>query len=86
MLEILFSAQENLKQVEKFEKHGQEEEVWVIMVEDKEIAVHFLEHVPDMALDFPFELDKFQKEAIYHIGTRFKNGFRSQCSIFICDG
>lgn len=65
--EILFSAQENLKQAEKVEKDGLEEEVWAIMVEDEEIAGHFSEHVPDMALDFPFELDKFQKEAIYYI-------------------
>lgn len=65
--EILFSAQENLKKAEKVEKDGHEEEVWAVMVEDEEIAGHFSEHVPDMALDFPFELDKFQKEAIYYI-------------------
>lgn len=32
-----------------------------------EIANNFSELVPDMALDFPFELDKFQKEAIYYL-------------------
>ncbi|CAI0475515.1 unnamed protein product [Linum tenue] len=31
------------------------------------IAKHFYELVPDMALNFPFELDAFQKEAIYFL-------------------
>lgn len=31
------------------------------------ISRHFYELIPDMALDFPFELDAFQKEAIYYL-------------------
>lgn len=31
------------------------------------IAEHFYQLVPDMALSFPFELDAFQKEAIYYL-------------------
>ncbi|KAJ4849927.1 Antiviral helicase ski2 [Turnera subulata] len=33
----------------------------------EEIAEHFSELVPDMALKFPFELDTFQKQAIYYL-------------------
>lgn len=28
---------------------------------------HFHELVPKMALEFPFDLDQFQKEAVYHL-------------------
>ena len=31
--------------------------------------MNFDELVPDMAFKYPFELDNFQKEAIYHLGT-----------------
>eukprot|EP01018_Ginkgo_biloba_P036534 Gb_37921 [translate_table: standard] len=37
------------------------------MGEDETIEGRFSELVPDMALDFPFELDNFQKVAIYHL-------------------
>lgn len=33
----------------------------------KDISANFYQLVPDMALDFPFELDEFQKEAIYYL-------------------
>ncbi|KAL5983261.1 hypothetical protein ACLOJK_017345 [Asimina triloba] len=50
--------------------HGAEnKEGWVTSVNSKRIADHFYELVPDMALEFPFELDTFQKEvvAIYYL-------------------
>ncbi|XP_022948677.1 DExH-box ATP-dependent RNA helicase DExH11 isoform X5 [Cucurbita moschata] len=49
--------------------HGREQkkEAWVVVGGREEISLHFHELVPDMALDFPFELDTFQKEAIYHL-------------------
>ncbi|XP_023525002.1 DExH-box ATP-dependent RNA helicase DExH11 isoform X2 [Cucurbita pepo subsp. pepo] len=43
------------------------EQAWVVVGGREEISLHFHELVPDMALDFPFELDTFQKEAIYHL-------------------
>lgn len=45
----------------------QEGEAWALTGGSEEIANHFYELVPNMALDFPFELDKFQKEAIYYL-------------------
>lgn len=45
----------------------QQPEVWAVRADNDGIADHFHELVPDMALDFPFELDKFQKEAIYYL-------------------
>lgn len=45
----------------------QKKEAWVVVGGREEISLHFHELVPDMALDFPFELDTFQKEAIYHL-------------------
>lgn len=44
-----------------------EGEAWALTGSSEEIAGHFHELVPEMALDFPFELDKFQKEAIYYL-------------------
>uniref|UniRef100_A0A1D1YRD5 Helicase SKI2W n=1 Tax=Anthurium amnicola TaxID=1678845 RepID=A0A1D1YRD5_9ARAE len=40
---------------------------WALTCGSEGIAHHFYELVPDMALDFPFELDNFQKEAIYYL-------------------
>lgn len=37
-------------------------QAWAISGGDEGIGHHFHELVPDMALDFPFELDTFQKE------------------------
>lgn len=45
----------------------QQKEVWALSGGSEEIAERFYELVPDMALNFPFELDPFQKEAIYHL-------------------
>ncbi|KAL6967625.1 Antiviral helicase ski2 [Sarracenia purpurea var. burkii] len=45
----------------------QRKEAWAISGDGDGIAEHFHELVPDMALEFPFELDKFQKEAIYYL-------------------
>ncbi|KAJ9552373.1 hypothetical protein OSB04_016418 [Centaurea solstitialis] len=41
--------------------------VWAVTGGSDGIADRFDELVPDMALDFPFELDAFQKEAIYYL-------------------
>ncbi|GAB2263267.1 hypothetical protein Droror1_Dr00004264 [Drosera rotundifolia] len=54
------------------EKHDhlgeqQKKESWAVSGGGKDIAENFHELVPDMALEFPFELDSFQKEAIYHL-------------------
>ncbi|TQD93972.1 hypothetical protein C1H46_020397 [Malus baccata] len=40
---------------------------WAISGGTEYIAENFHDLVPDKALDFPFELDKFQKEAIYYL-------------------
>lgn len=40
---------------------------WAHMVDIKREIPNFQELVPDMAREWPFELDTFQKEAIYHI-------------------
>lgn len=40
---------------------------WAHMVDIKREIPNFRELVPDMAREWPFELDTFQKEAIYHL-------------------
>ncbi|KAK3311572.1 NUC185 domain-containing protein [Chaetomium strumarium] len=40
---------------------------WAHMVDIKRDIPNFRELVPDMAREWPFELDTFQKEAIYHL-------------------
>ncbi|KAG7949566.1 hypothetical protein I3843_13G069100 [Carya illinoinensis] len=45
----------------------QRQEAWAIVGGSEGIAERFYELVPDMALEFPFKLDKFQKEAIYYL-------------------
>ncbi|KAK4124743.1 antiviral helicase [Parathielavia appendiculata] len=40
---------------------------WAHMVDIKREMPNFRELVPDMAREWPFELDTFQKEAIYHL-------------------
>ncbi|RDY00043.1 DExH-box ATP-dependent RNA helicase DExH11, partial [Mucuna pruriens] len=42
-------------------------EVWAMHETSEQIVDCFHELVPDMALEFPFELDAFQKEAIYYL-------------------
>ncbi|XP_073149215.1 DExH-box ATP-dependent RNA helicase DExH11 isoform X2 [Henckelia pumila] len=45
----------------------QSKEAWALLGGSEEIVERFEELVPDMALKFPFELDSFQKEAIYYL-------------------
>lgn len=40
---------------------------WAVLDRMENIALDFRELVPDMAIEYPFELDDFQKEAIYHL-------------------
>ena len=40
---------------------------WAHMVDVNRDITNFRELVPDMARDWPFELDTFQKEAVYHL-------------------
>ena len=40
---------------------------WAHMVDVKRDITNFRELVPDMAKEWPFELDIFQKEAVYHL-------------------
>ncbi len=42
---------------------------WAHMVDINRGITNFHELVPDMAKDWPFELDTFQKEAVYHLET-----------------
>ncbi|KAL3685939.1 hypothetical protein R1sor_003961 [Riccia sorocarpa] len=59
--EILSSLQPEEK------KEAKKGEVWAVMESIPGIAEKFSELVPDMAMTFPFELDAFQKEAVYHL-------------------
>lgn len=45
----------------------QQKESWAVRGGNESIADRFHELVPDLALEFPFELDTFQKEAIYYL-------------------
>ncbi|QCD78043.1 antiviral helicase SKI2 [Vigna unguiculata] len=45
----------------------QKKEAWAMHESSDRIVECFHELVPDMALEFPFELDAFQKEAIYYL-------------------
>ncbi|KAL8092228.1 DExH-box ATP-dependent RNA helicase DExH11 [Apium graveolens] len=45
----------------------QQKEAWAVSGGSESIAAHFHDLIPDKALDFPFELDAFQKEAIYYL-------------------
>lgn len=40
---------------------------WAHMVDIRKDMTNFRELVPDMAREWPFELDTFQKEAVYHL-------------------
>ncbi|KAH7404973.1 hypothetical protein KP509_15G051600 [Ceratopteris richardii] len=42
-------------------------QTWAIKGGCEGLLEHFSEFVPEMALSYPFELDAFQKEAIYHL-------------------
>ncbi|KAM7256254.1 hypothetical protein ACFE04_011995 [Oxalis oulophora] len=69
--EILFvESEESVARLdEKGDSDGQQrpEKAWAIIGDSERIADRFDELVPDLALEFPFELDKFQKEAIYYL-------------------
>lgn len=45
----------------------QENDGWAVTGGSEVIVERFHDLIPDMALTFPFELDPFQKEAIYHL-------------------
>ncbi|KAJ1277977.1 hypothetical protein BS78_04G044500 [Paspalum vaginatum] len=49
------------------DKPTQDGKVWALVGGDEDIVTNFYQLVPDMAIEFPFELDKFQKEAIYYL-------------------
>lgn len=49
------------------DNNSQKGEAWALVGGSEEIINHFYELVPDMAINFPFELDRFQKEAIYYL-------------------
>jgi len=40
---------------------------WAVTTRIPDISSRFKELIPELALEFPFELDDFQKEAIYHL-------------------
>ncbi|WRX33604.1 DEAD/DEAH box helicase domain - like 8 [Theobroma cacao] len=64
--EILSVEAERLD--EKSDGGGQQQkEAWAVSGGSEGIADHFYELVPDMAIEYPFELDTFQKEAIYYL-------------------
>ncbi|KAK1298896.1 hypothetical protein QJS10_CPB14g01721 [Acorus calamus] len=68
--------------------NNQQKEVWAVDGDSEGIANRFHDLVPDMALDFPFELDKFQKEhctrAVYTapIKTISNQKYRDFCGKF----
>ncbi|CAL5060163.1 unnamed protein product [Urochloa decumbens] len=49
------------------DKPTQDGKVWALVGGDEDIVTNFYKLVPDMAIEFPFVLDKFQKEAIYYL-------------------
>lgn len=49
------------------EKPAEEKRQWVHVVNAYKQMPNFHELVPDMAHEFPFELDTFQKQAVYHL-------------------
>ncbi|XP_028758762.1 DExH-box ATP-dependent RNA helicase DExH11 isoform X3 [Neltuma alba] len=67
--EVLSTKSEGSKPLIDASSDGgqQQKEAWARCRGSKEIIDHFHELVPDMALQFPFELDAFQKEAIYYL-------------------
>jgi antiviral helicase SKI2 len=46
---------------------SKQRDAWAVYENNEVIADKFYELVPDMALEFPFELDTFQKQAIYYL-------------------
>lgn len=66
LLPLEFPAFEprNLLAASKAKRGGKE---WAHMVDIKRDITNFQDLVPDMARSWPFELDTFQKEAVYHL-------------------
>ncbi|KAM6578144.1 hypothetical protein CsatB_029981 [Cannabis sativa] len=61
-------AEESTAILDNCEAGGEHpKEAWASSGGSEWISQRFHELVPDMALDFPFELDTFQKEAIYYL-------------------
>ncbi|KAL4188447.1 hypothetical protein AMTRI_Chr08g160190 [Amborella trichopoda] len=66
--EILHDQQEGSKPTMDSEAHDRlHKEAWALIGRTEDISKNCHQLVPDMALEFPFELDKFQKEAIYYL-------------------
>ena len=66
LLPVEFSALEphGVLAASRSKRSGRE---WAHMVDIKREITNFNELVPDMARSWPFELDTFQKEAVYHL-------------------
>lgn len=65
--DILADVKEEKILVKAMEEKKIINETWAIKGGHEGLLERFSEFVPDMALSFPFELDGFQKEAIYHL-------------------
>lgn len=65
--EVLGDPNDVVKTAKANIKKAENREVWAVMEPVPNIAERFEELVPDLALSFPFKLDTFQKEAIYHL-------------------
>ncbi|KAG0598823.1 hypothetical protein M758_12G103200 [Ceratodon purpureus] len=65
--EVLGDPKDVVKSAKANLKKPANREVWAVMEPVPNIAQRFEELVPDLALSFPFKLDTFQKEAIYHL-------------------
>ncbi|KAF2396208.1 antiviral helicase [Trichodelitschia bisporula] len=64
LLPVEFPALSPHKQLRVRDLRGKE---WAHMVDVDKPIPNFSELVPDMAREWPFELDTFQKEAVYHL-------------------
>ncbi|KAL9238723.1 hypothetical protein vseg_013107 [Gypsophila vaccaria] len=62
------TAMSDVKADKKIDGSDKQNKVWAVRGDGNiPIIDRFHELVPDMALEFPFELDSFQKEAIYYL-------------------
>ncbi|ONI00017.1 hypothetical protein PRUPE_6G062900 [Prunus persica] len=67
VLDEILSVEANSRFNETDEDGEKNPEAWAISGGTEWIAENFYDLIPDKALDYPFELDKFQKEAIYYL-------------------
>ncbi|XP_027335090.1 DExH-box ATP-dependent RNA helicase DExH11 isoform X2 [Abrus precatorius] len=66
--DILSADSEGSKlHLDGFSDGQQKQKAWAMHEASEHIVDRFHDLVPDMALEFPFELDAFQKEAIYYL-------------------